>query len=348
MVLDAEGRLYVAGSNELGQLGLGDTRNREDLTLVPSLSGIRMVANGTYHTLALDEHGWVWGWGINKDNQVTRDRRDPVLHPVKLNLENIQSVGCNILSSAALDDQEKVWVWGKMFIGHLGIDGNSARAPTQVPNLDGVVSLVTGGEGFLALMDNGTVKAWGHNGARCLGFESEKLDVNIPTIIPGLTDIRRVAKGNHRCLGLDDQGRVWSWGERQILEIISNLPEIMDIACGDNCSLALDDQGRVWSWGDKSDHTIGRVTNDPHIPDQIPGLESIVEIICRRDVSAALSNQGILFVWGQSMFGSEIGTIVNGELVPKRIDLLPKHAPYTLGTQPIIKKLMIKSAQSTC
>jgi alpha-tubulin suppressor-like RCC1 family protein len=108
VVLDGEGQVWIAGSNDYGRLGLGHTDDQEDLTLVNDLPRIVMVADRYDHCLALDEEGYVWGWGINDYYQVTSNEEDHLLHPVKLNLKDIQSIHCNTVSSAALDRQGRL------------------------------------------------------------------------------------------------------------------------------------------------------------------------------------------------------------------------------------------------
>eukprot|EP00961_Rhodomonas_salina_P044342 595728-Rhodomonas_salina.2 len=59
-------QVWVWGSNEFGQLGLGDELPRLQPTLVTALSGIGVhitaVAVGTYHVIALSSKGNVYVW----------------------------------------------------------------------------------------------------------------------------------------------------------------------------------------------------------------------------------------------------------------------------------------------
>ena len=65
-LLKEDGTLWTAGYNFNGQLGLGDTEDRNTFTAVRSAgSGISAVAAGNYHTVILKSDGSVWTAGSN-------------------------------------------------------------------------------------------------------------------------------------------------------------------------------------------------------------------------------------------------------------------------------------------
>jgi alpha-tubulin suppressor-like RCC1 family protein len=68
----ADGRLMAWGSNEFGQLGLGDREARVQPTLVSALAGERIVRVecGSDHTLALDDRGRLHAFGTGSDGQL--------------------------------------------------------------------------------------------------------------------------------------------------------------------------------------------------------------------------------------------------------------------------------------
>ena len=65
-LLKEDGALWAAGYNFNGQLGLGDTEDRNDFTEVKNAgAGIKAVATGNYHTVILKSDGSVWTAGSN-------------------------------------------------------------------------------------------------------------------------------------------------------------------------------------------------------------------------------------------------------------------------------------------
>ena len=66
VLLKEDGALWAAGYNYFGQLGLGDTEDRNSFTEVKSAgSDITAVAAGNYHTVILKSDGSVWATGSN-------------------------------------------------------------------------------------------------------------------------------------------------------------------------------------------------------------------------------------------------------------------------------------------
>ena len=63
--LDVEGSVWSCGSNDHGQLGLGDTTSKVKAGKVEGLPAIKSIAGGAYHSLFLDFEGSVWSCGYN-------------------------------------------------------------------------------------------------------------------------------------------------------------------------------------------------------------------------------------------------------------------------------------------
>merc|ERR1712086_937568 len=65
LCITADGSIFSWGSNDNGQLGVGDTESRHVPTLVTWLQGKRVVhvAAGQYHTICSTADGSVFTWG---------------------------------------------------------------------------------------------------------------------------------------------------------------------------------------------------------------------------------------------------------------------------------------------
>ena len=65
--------MFVCGYNDHGQLGLGDTTNRNTFTAVPALPDgkvAKQVIAGGYHTMILAEDGTVFACGTNTNGEL--------------------------------------------------------------------------------------------------------------------------------------------------------------------------------------------------------------------------------------------------------------------------------------
>ena len=79
--IDFEGIVYSCGSNEYGQLGLGDTIDRNIPIKIENLPPIKYVACGNGYTLFVDFDNIVYSCGNNNSGELglgdTNDRNIP-------------------------------------------------------------------------------------------------------------------------------------------------------------------------------------------------------------------------------------------------------------------------------
>jgi len=70
LALKNDGTLWVWGSSYYGQLGLGNSLNKNTPTKIASLSGIVSISAGKYFSLAVDNNGTLWVWGRDNAHQL--------------------------------------------------------------------------------------------------------------------------------------------------------------------------------------------------------------------------------------------------------------------------------------
>ena len=150
LVLVKPGYIYAMGSNNKGQLGLGN-RQSSRIPLRVLAAGptgeqrqFKQVVAGLYHSLALTSDGLVFSWGSNSNGQLGLCASAP--------RTSGQEGVCYVTAGA-----------GSGFYDHL--------EPMQVMELSGVsiCSIATGARHTLAISDDGNVYAWGDNKKRQLG-----------------------------------------------------------------------------------------------------------------------------------------------------------------------------------
>jgi alpha-tubulin suppressor-like RCC1 family protein len=100
-------------NNQFGQQGIGGTGSFVPVTQIQTLSGVKAVAAGDFHSLALLADDTVWAWGNNDTGQLgdgtTTDRNTP-----ELVLENrgVTAVSAGGEHSLALLADGTVRAWG--------------------------------------------------------------------------------------------------------------------------------------------------------------------------------------------------------------------------------------------
>ncbi|MBX3605945.1 MAG: hypothetical protein KF788_11755 [Piscinibacter sp.] len=197
LALRDDGTLWGFGSNDAGQLGNGfntppPVRGMlQQVTAVPN--GLRAIAAGTRHALAIDLGGQVWAWGETSNGKLgigpTVTAWAP---PQRVQLSgNFIAVAAGEQHSLALRDDGVVFAWGIDETGQLG-QGRSLGAsavPLAVTGLPGRMRSIAAGGALghsLAVGEDGRVWAWGHNNFGQLGQPTGTSSSNVPVLVPGL------------------------------------------------------------------------------------------------------------------------------------------------------------------
>jgi cysteine-rich repeat protein len=208
--LMGNGAVKCWGSNEWGQLGIGNTsgslwawgdeagesaQNTPAVDLGTHASGplagqphtAREVVAGYHHTCAVLDDGSVKCWGGNWKGFLgtgdTNGRSAPPANPVDLGLDadgqpyTAKSVAVGQESTCALLHDDSVKCWGDNRAGQLGLGDQTDRfAPSDRVLFNGEVlrarALATGPWRTCAQLFSGEVTCWGDNGAGQLGIES--------------------------------------------------------------------------------------------------------------------------------------------------------------------------------
>jgi len=234
-------------------------------------------------------------------------------------------------------------------------DGQAARppSPTRVITAPVVIELpgkalqvALGQTTQYALLEDGTVVAWGSNdegqlGNGPLGASGELGRYPKPSVTPvrvtGLSRIVQIAAGPKHALALDRDGTVWAWGRRDNGEIgdgepkrsgalkaigpirVPGLEGITQIAADSSHNLALRSDGHVMAWGSNNHGELGLGTRATGWrPAEVPGLDRVVAIaagigsVAGGGISGAVRDDGTVWMWGSNasaMMGNGLGPL---------------------------------------
>jgi alpha-tubulin suppressor-like RCC1 family protein len=317
---------------------------------------VEIAASG--HVLVLLSDGSVVALGENRSGQLGRPKAIRRFFPagqVPLPAKAVQVAAGEDTSFALLDDGT-VWAWGRGYYGTLGADLNGAterHTPEPIPKLRGVSQIVATDDAVMALMADGTVRAWGALPAFLTGGRRVHPGVSRPMPLPGLENIARLAGGPSMGFALTADGRVIGWGlndhgslglghptpEPQRPAELTTLKEVVSIATVMGAAVAVTRDGRAWSWGNNVQAGIG---NGLHTevadlgqptPQPVKGISDAVEVKAGsygRHVIVRRRN-GTLIGWGNSDWG-QLGAGISGDYqpMPKAITL-PGVEAYWLG-----------------
>ncbi|EQA53582.1 RCC1 domain-containing protein [Leptospira kmetyi] len=180
--LTSSGEVYVWGRSQYGNLGNGAittaTTAQSTPLKVPGLSGIKQIANGRDHILALKSDGTIYSWGLNASGQLGiggSGSPNPTATPTQiLNITNASSVWAGGTQSFAILKNGTVKGWGANgTTANLGI-GETTTTKVYEPNnaVIGISELIHFGCGAthnFALLSNGSFYGWGWNFKGSLG-----------------------------------------------------------------------------------------------------------------------------------------------------------------------------------
>ncbi|MCC5808413.1 MAG: hypothetical protein JJU00_18945 [Opitutales bacterium] len=269
-------------------VGWGDNRSGARVP-PPDLDGVEAIAAGETHSLALLDDGSVVAWGTNQYGESTPPA----------GLEDVTAIAAGSRFSLALRADGTVADWGRFtewtpppppytggFIGSFSIGDEPAEDETSenptIADLTDVVAIAAGTTHRLALLADGTVRAWGGNGSGQASPPSS------------LADVIAIAAGAAHSLALRADGSVVGWGSNSSGQRNppSGLTGAVAIAAGSYHSLALLADGTVIGWG--FNHN-GQATPPP-------GLANVVAIAAGTHSLAHLAD-GSVISWGDDRFG---------------------------------------------
>ncbi len=277
-----------------GQLGLGatDASVHSTPTQVPGVSNIIAIAAGSKHSTALALDGTVYVWGAN---------------------DHLEA-GCAALGVTVASPNQLM-------------DACTGGAPVA-----GVVQIAAGGAFNLALLADGTVRAWGDNTYGQLGNGTTGTDSAVPVTVidsgtsSALSGVARIAAGANHALALKPNTRVAAWGRNnagqlgdasltdrnQAVEVrlnsIVSTKAVALIAAGRQHSLIQYETGPVASFGDNSFGQLGRTLSSGTCPsspnDQCYAVEMSPHYPHAAGVFAGpTADRSFVYIPGDGLFG---------------------------------------------
>jgi len=219
--IKSNGYLYCWGGNEYGQLGLGDTVNRN----VPvEVGGMwKTVATGNSHTCGVKSDGtlWCWGWnwygqlGIGEWGYVYPNPEYYTLPQSVTGETRWKEVATGWSHTCAIATDSTLWCWGNNYFGELGI---GEKGNTNVPLISALSSgwdKVSAGESqSCGHRDDSLVYCWGHNRDGRLGT-GDYLDRRVPEKIAMEKPIKTFTVGRYHACVIDMGNRLYCFGNNE-------------------------------------------------------------------------------------------------------------------------------------
>ena len=320
-------------------LGLGHNNALQNYTLasIPGLAGVIAAAAGDACSFAVLGDGRLLAWGDNSGSgrlgttpqsivEATASwgpsTNTPVPVATRFDAVDVSTQDSHLL---ALARDGSVYAWGKGDRGQLGVGSlptirfkNRSSAaltyvpfPVRVPNLAGVRAVSAGRRHSLALLEDGTVRAWGENGMGQVG-DGTTTDRKVPVPVQGVRNAVAISAGAAFSAALLADGTVMMWGgfggwrfenrggnpPEPIPRLVAGARGIRAIATGVSHVVALTEAGMVMTWGDNTFNDLGRGTRAASTPAIISELTGVQSIAARDATSIAVLTTGRIMTWG--------------------------------------------------
>ena len=265
----------------------------------------RDVASGMHNSLAVDEQGDVWTWGVNGNGESgVGNTADPGLAPLKIETDSSGNPFTGVVQvvcwssggsngNLAIKNDGSVWIWGLTVEGMRG-DGQRGQLNTRpvqvhIPGDLKIVKLAAGSIA-IALASDGTVWTWGGNNRK------ELLGTNIgdythPHRVPLPQKAKDIAGGNFFSYALGVSGTLYGWGyftaymcigkggwahqapppvQPRDLTADLGLPHpVVSVVTNSVSTHVILSDGSLWGWGDNACGSVGNgeeLDYTKHIP----------------------------------------------------------------------------------
>lgn len=348
VALRANGTVMAWGYNGSGALGNGTTTNSASPVPVSGITNAIAVADGSENGLALLSNGTVMAWGDNELGELGLgttsgpencggDACSKVPVPVP-GLSNVVAIAAGYEFNAALLADGSVVTWGYDRYGEVG-DGTGVHTgcecidhPITVPGVSGAVAISASWYTTMALLQDGTAKAWGYNYYNDLGSGTTTTESTTecyclgPVAVKDISGAKAIAAGGYHGLAELSNGSVQGWGYNYNGELgngtfstsgcecaltpgpVSGLSSPQAFAAGAYHNLALLPNGTVQAWGYNEEGQLGDGTEEErNVPTAVPGLSGVSGVSADDDQSFALV--GPSQTLNVSLAGAGTGTV---------------------------------------
>jgi alpha-tubulin suppressor-like RCC1 family protein len=236
-LLTSEGRIFMWGRNELGQIGDGTITNRsipKDITSQFNLNAgenITSISLGANHSSAMTSEGRIFMWGRNEYGQIgdgtitNRSIPKDITSQFNLNAgENITSISLGASHSSAITSEGRIFMWGSSDYGQIG-DGTitNRSIPKDITsqfnfNSGEIITYSSlGGLHSSLITSEGRVFMWGSSDYGQLGDGTlinryTPKDITSEFNLNFGENISSISLGFEHSSAMTSEGRIFMWG----------------------------------------------------------------------------------------------------------------------------------------
>jgi alpha-tubulin suppressor-like RCC1 family protein len=161
-----------------------------------------------------------------------------------------------------------------------------------------------GNQHSLALLKDGSVRAWGHNRYGQIG-DGTSINRNTPTLVPGVRNVVAIAAGAYRSVAVLADGTVMEWGANHVNltprltpAVLAGARGIKSVVAGNEHVAAITETGQIMTWGLDSHDQTGRGSNAT-APGLVRGVTGVSSVAAGAETTIAVLGSGQVMTWGE-------------------------------------------------
>lgn len=310
------GTVLGFGDNSEGELGDSTTTARSLITPAYYISGVKAIASGFSHTLALDSTGTVWAWGSNDHGQLGTGDTTRRTTPVAI-VGGVKAIAAGAFHSLALQADGTVLAWGYNKYGQLGTgDFTDRHSPVLMSGSERVKAIAAGGYHSLVINDYNDLYGCGLNDFGQLAQYHSYTDRASLTYMTG--GVVAVAAGYVHTLVQYFNNEVWAVGDNtygQLGDGGASADSTVFTFCASNVraissglasmhNVVVSQDGTVLAWGYNGGGQLGvGDTVDRFRPTLMPGARNVKAVAAGGDHSLVLTAGGTVLATGLNTLG---------------------------------------------
>lgn len=262
-IVKNDGTAYATGNNSSGQLGLGDTINRNKFTQI-NLDNIKKISTSIdgNTTFAIRNDGTLYSTGLNTKGQLGLGDIVNRNTFTKVNIQNVRDVVLGTTHSHAIKDDNTLYSCGENTHGQLGLGSESNHPDVltfTVNNITNVRDVYCSDTTTFIVKDTNIAYCCGYNNNSQLGMGNTtdqysfiKCMENVKEVIPNEINTYIITIYNTAystglntdyCLGLNSNSNQSSFSEIPISNVVKVAPN------RNNAVLLLTSEGDVYTAG---------------------------------------------------------------------------------------------------
>lgn len=324
--IKTDGTLWAWGRNNFGQLGIGNTIDKNTPTQVGTDTDWLEI-DASSNSMAQKTNGTLWTWGNNSSGQIgigTFGFNTYVAMPTQVGTDTDWVKFSSASShSYAIKTNGSLWGWGSNNFSNQSELGTGDILPHYTPFQIGTdtnwADIAGNGNYALALKNNNTLWGWGNNKVGALAIGLEAAQITVPTQTGNNTnDWAKIAVG-YCCDSkmIKTNGTLWAMGSGGLNNIgdgnnaiINNTPiqvgnenDWIDVSTTSH-TCAIKNNNTLWVWGNNFQSQYGNGTNiASNVPVNIGTNINWSQIYLGGFFTVGIDENNTLYSWGWNSYG---------------------------------------------